>query len=305
MDERETIVRALRHNEGMSKPADRYRPADNLLFHYEVTSEGTVLANLRFLPATAAGVVLLVLAFATAGSGPAMLVVWGLFTALWIIWACTMPLFAVHSEIRPKPRLTNMVTLPALTPEQEAMWGKGKPTPLSPEQWAMLRKPTRPVSPSAVALPKKPAAKKPVVPRPPAPEPQPFGVDHYGAELLAAKWMRHLGVLDAKATRHVQDGGIDVDSELFVAQVKHLTGGVGGPDLHRLAGVASVAGKHGLFFTNTYYTPAAVFFAEDAKIALFRYEAREGALHGENAAAQAAIDGGDLGKVFLSRPGRA
>ncbi|MCK8609708.1 restriction endonuclease [Agromyces sp. C10] len=56
----------------------------------------------------------------------------------------------------------------------------------------------------------------------PRPAPQPYGVSHRGAEQLVADWMRHLGAFDAEVTRFTADGGVDVVSAHWIAQVKNL-----------------------------------------------------------------------------------
>lgn len=282
-----------------------------------------MLANLRFWLATVIGLTLLVLSFVFAADGSlSMMYVWLAFTLLWIGWAFVVWLNSSRVAADRSPAAggpgSGYVSLAPLTPEQEAAWGRTNISPLTPEQqaWVDKQKTKEPTGAAedltpeqhaalaeTIAAHRPAAAKKPrkvKQPRPAAPDAHPFGVDHQGAELLVAQWMRHLRVLDAEATRHVQDEGIDVDSEQFVAQVKHLTGAVGGPDLNGLAGVAHVAGKHGLFFANTRYSAQALLFAERARVALFRYDAHAGTLHGENTLAQKAIDSGDLNAAFRS-----
>ncbi|MGP6178564.1 restriction endonuclease [Microbacterium sp. A196] len=289
----------------------------NPFLEYGQTHSGMVLVNIRFWVATLIGLALLIGGYvATAnGAGLAPMFVWLTFSVLWLVWA----LIVRMSQGFGTAGLAIPVAQPAPTTHHQTGRGPHNITPLTPEQRAWVEKqkakaPAEPVedfTPEQLgaiaatiadrqAMTKKPtkAKAKAEPPRSAAPEPHPLGVDHEGAEHLAAQWMRHLRVLDAETTRHVMDDGIDVDSAHFVAQVKHLTGGVGGPDLHRLAGVASVAGKHGVFFANTYYTAQAILFAERAKVALFRYDAHAGTLHGENPLAQKAIDSGDLNAAF-------
>lgn len=307
------------HNEGMTNIPGK-RPPDNGLFStFHITNKGTVLWNLRFWVAAVIGVFLLLGGAATYRQGPGLMIVWAVFTVAWLGWTLAIGFIASPTCVAmvpedPKPS-DRMVTLPALTPEQEALWEKGKPTPLTPEQREWVEgKRTPPYDhkvasgeararAAAAQAAKKPAEKARPTPsksrkRYPAPAPQPYGVDHQGAEVLAAEWMRHLGVADATATRHVGDGGIDVDSKLFVAQVKHGASSIGAPDLQRLAGVAAVAGKHAVFFVESSYTPFALTFAEDARMALFTYNAHAGTLRGENALGRAALTSGRLKSAF-------
>lgn len=120
--------------------------------------------------------------------------------------------------------------------------------------------------------------------RPAAPGPLPYGVSHMGAELLAAAWMRHLGAADATATRYSRDGGIDVESAGWVAQVKNLAAGSPVPvsSIRDLVGVAAVAGKRAAMFTSGKYTRDGLVFADRAGLVLFRYDAAAGTLHPAN-----------------------
>lgn len=116
----------------------------------------------------------------------------------------------------------------------------------------------------------------------PAPEPQRFGVSHEGAERLCAAWMRHLGALDAEVTRFTGDGGIDIASETFVAQVKNYTGSVAVADVRALFGVAVAEGKRPLLFTSGTVTVEGNVFAERVGMALIRYDAVAGIISGLN-----------------------
>ena len=118
--------------------------------------------------------------------------------------------------------------------------------------------------------------------RPPAPVAQPFGVSHQGAEALCAAWMRHLGALDAQETRASADGGIDILSNRYIAQVKNYSGSVGAPEVQQLAGIASVDKRIALFFTSGTYTFEAISFANRAGIPLLVYLAEKGSLKATN-----------------------
>lgn len=116
----------------------------------------------------------------------------------------------------------------------------------------------------------------------PAPDPQRYGVSPRGAERIVCDWMRHLGALDATTTAYVGDGGVDVESTNWIAQVKHYQGSVGVQAIRELAGVASVDGRSALFFTSTGYAPGAAAFADRARVGLFVYSAEQGTLHPAN-----------------------
>jgi hypothetical protein len=129
----------------------------------------------------------------------------------------------------------------------------------------------------------------PFTPGGPAPLPQPYGVSHEGAEALVTAWLRYLGESDAEATRFVGDGGIDVQSQHYIAQVKNYSGSVGVAEVRELGGVGSVDGRKPLFFTSGSYASGAVDFAERCGIALFIYDARLGTLVGANSVAESAL----------------
>ena len=124
------------------------------------------------------------------------------------------------------------------------------------------------------------------------PEKQQFGVSDEGAESLVAQWMRWLGVYDAEATKFVGDGGIDVESSKYIAQVKNFTGLVGIAAIRELAGVAAVDGRIGLFFTSGSYPREADMWAESAGIYLFQYDAKEAKLRACNSLAKEALGKG-------------
>lgn len=129
----------------------------------------------------------------------------------------------------------------------------------------------------------------PFVPGGPAPMPQPYGVSHEGAEYLVAEWVRYLGEADSEITRFVSDGGVDVQSQHYIAQVKNYSGTVGVAEVRELGGVASIDGRKPLFFTSGSYAAGAIEFAERSGMALFVYDAQLGTLAGANEAAEHAL----------------
>jgi hypothetical protein len=92
------------------------------------------------------------------------------------------------------------------------------------------------------------------------------------AEQVAAEWMRHLGFADARCTPAGTDGGVDVRSEGAVAQVKAQLTPVGRPELQALYGVARSEGRRPLFFSLMSYTAAALTWADEVGMALFRFD---------------------------------
>ncbi|PFG31184.1 restriction endonuclease [Paramicrobacterium agarici] len=116
----------------------------------------------------------------------------------------------------------------------------------------------------------------------PAPAPQPYGVSHEGAEHLVVAWMRHLGVLDAEVTQFSGDGGIDVASAQYIAQVKNYAGSVPVIEVRAFFGVAIADEKSPIFFTSGSVTSEGQAFADRVGMALIHYNAEEAVLTGLN-----------------------
>jgi hypothetical protein len=105
------------------------------------------------------------------------------------------------------------------------------------------------------------------------------------AEQVAAEWMRHLGFADARCTGAGTDGGVDVRSREAVAQVKAQLTPVGRPELQALYGVARSEGRRPLFFSLMSYTAAALAWADEVGMALFRFD-HAGAVEAVNVPAE-------------------
>lgn len=126
----------------------------------------------------------------------------------------------------------------------------------------------------------------------PPPPSLPYGVSPKGAEQLCADWMRHLGATEAEVTQYSHDGGIDIVSARFVAQVKHWAGPVGAPTVREMAGVAVVEQRTGVVFTSDTFTDEAVRFAEAAGVLLFVFSPEFGTLHAASTLALRALQDG-------------
>lgn len=124
------------------------------------------------------------------------------------------------------------------------------------------------------------------------PLPQPYGVSHEGAEALCAEWMRFYGEADAEVTRFTSDGGIDVTSLHYIAQVKNYAGTVGVESIREMAGTALDDGRKALFFTSGTYASGALSFADRIGMPLFIYDAVAGTLTGANAHAESIFSTG-------------
>lgn len=297
---------------------DMNTPVDGADPERAAPSNGVTLVTLPFWAASLIGIVLLVLAGVTAANGSLVgMWLWLVFTVGWLIW--TLIVGFVNAPAQPfrasaQPIQNGHSELAALSPEQHPRWKKSERELRARREAASAgwREANRHVGQRPWVLgdaddtrhvertPEQLQALRyrgtvADAPRPthsPKPAPQPLGVSHKGAEKLVEMWMTHLGISDAKVTSFTQDGGIDVVSGSFVAQVKNYAGSVGAPEVQQLAGVMHIEQRRGLFFTSGSYTLQAQSVAERAKIGLFVYSAEEGTLFGVNAYAKDAVANG-------------
>lgn len=109
------------------------------------------------------------------------------------------------------------------------------------------------------------------------------------AEEFAGQLLRHFGVIGAKTTRYSRDGGIDVEGNDLVAQVKHQQNPVGVGVVREIYGVAVHKGKLGAVFAKSGFTKEAITFAQSAEIVLITYLPR---ITAQTKIAQALVDGG-------------
>jgi len=92
------------------------------------------------------------------------------------------------------------------------------------------------------------------------------------AEFLAARIMTRLGARQVRVTAAVADGGLDVEADGYVAEVKHHTAPVPESYVQRIVGVAQARGAIAMVFTLTGYRPNAVSFADRTGAMLFVYD---------------------------------
>ena len=100
--------------------------------------------------------------------------------------------------------------------------------------------------------------------------------------------MRHLGFGDARCTGAGTDGGVDVRSRAAVAQVKAQLAPVGRPELQALYGVARSEGRQPLFFSLMSYSAAALAWADEVGMPLFRFD-HAGMVEAVNASAESLV----------------
>lgn len=169
----------------------------------------------------------------------------------------------------------------ALAPRKRRLAAQGKAEALSLQERRKLAQVRR--TEKLLSRKNEEIARREELLRPPPPPSYPYGVSPEGAEHLVADWMRHLGAENVRVTDFTSDGGIDVDSDQYVAQVKlYSTTTVGRPEVQQLVGAALVNRKKALFFTSSAYTAEAKRYAAQAEVALFKFVPEEGTLIGVN-----------------------
>jgi restriction endonuclease Mrr len=89
------------------------------------------------------------------------------------------------------------------------------------------------------------------------------------AEVHAAAWLRSHGEPTAVVGSGRHDGGIDVESIEYVAQVKNWASNIGAPAVRQIYGVAQSRNKRAIFFTAVGYTADALAFADQVGMPLF------------------------------------
>lgn len=119
----------------------------------------------------------------------------------------------------------------------------------------------------------------------PHPDPQPYGVSPEGAENWLRDWMVHMGAEGSEVTQFVSDGGIDIENQHYIAQVKHYKGSVGVGEIREHIGVAAVdpLRRKPVFFTSGSYSAGGVEAANRAEMSLFTYDVAQGVVTANNA----------------------
>lgn len=113
------------------------------------------------------------------------------------------------------------------------------------------------------------------------------------AEYYVAEWMRSLGASDAIVTPAQRDGGVDVRSRYYVAQVKHRPQDfVSVESVRALVGIAALERRTALFFASGRYSKDCYVLAAEAGVALFIFRPDEGRLVAANATAQRLLERG-------------
>lgn len=92
------------------------------------------------------------------------------------------------------------------------------------------------------------------------------------AEKSVADWLSENGERNVCIGAGSHDGGVDVETNRWVVQVKHWSGKVGAPDVRQIFGVATVRQKHAMVVTMNGFTADARAFARHAGVALYLYQ---------------------------------
>lgn len=108
-----------------------------------------------------------------------------------------------------------------------------------------------------------PLANRPLAPNA---EMSPVDAEHWVTNLLL-----FLGASGAMTTQYSQDGGVDCQSDNYVAQVKHLSKPVSVGAIREIFAVGVAKGKTPLLFSKSGFTSAAVDFAIEYHVLLFSY----------------------------------
>lgn len=91
------------------------------------------------------------------------------------------------------------------------------------------------------------------------------------AEIHCCQLMLYLGAKGSTITEYSQDGGVDVNSDDFVAQVKHQAAPVGVKVVRETLGVAAHLKKAAIVFAKSGFTNEAITFATQNNVLLFQY----------------------------------
>lgn len=123
------------------------------------------------------------------------------------------------------------------------------------------------------------------------------------AEFLAKAWMEYLGAEGCRVSQATRDGGVDVDSDHFVAEVKHHAEPVSPNIVRQVVGVAAIEGKRPLVFSLNGYSSAALEVGNRAGAALFKYNFEDGTLTGATPVAELVLTAGLRALVRQTRAG--
>ena len=126
----------------------------------------------------------------------------------------------------------------------------------------------------------------------PAPTAQPYGVSPRGAEFWVRDAIRWLGAPEAEVTPQTGDGGLDVVSAKWGAQVKHYVGSVPVEELRATMGAALALGLQPMLWTSGSLTEAGKQFADLALVPVVHYNVETAEITGLTEVAVAVLRDG-------------
>lgn len=91
------------------------------------------------------------------------------------------------------------------------------------------------------------------------------------AELFVAQLLLYMGATGSKVTTFTKDGGVDVETNALVVQVKHLSKPVGVATLREILGVGVSLSKLPAVFSKSGFSKEARAFAHENNVLIFEY----------------------------------
>lgn len=116
-------------------------------------------------------------------------------------------------------------------------------------------------------------------------------LDPYLFELYCAEWCTYFGHKDVSVTRSTKDGGVDVEGDSFIAQVKFQELPVGVRPIRELAGVLGQRKKTvAYFFTLNGFSSSALREGQDLGLALFEVKPFTSSIVAKSALAELVLE---------------
>jgi hypothetical protein len=124
-------------------------------------------------------------------------------------------------------------------------------------------------------------------------QPEPSSINSsYDFEHYCCEWMHYLGDSVAQVSQATGDGGADIISETYVAQVKYYNGPIPVSQVRDLLGTSVDFRKKPIFFASMSYSKGSIEFANRNMIPLFLVDAHEGEIRAGNNIAQRLLHSG-------------
>lgn len=114
----------------------------------------------------------------------------------------------------------------------------------------------------------------------------------YDFEHYCRDWLVYLGVRNALVSSATQDGGVDIISDNYVAQVKLYNGPIPVSQIRDLLGTSIDFRRNPIFFASMSYSKGSIEFADRNNIPLVIVDAYNGKISGANASGSRLIQSG-------------